>query len=239
MKLDVIIPVYNEFENLKKLFFVIKQLKNFDKIKIYICYDEIDDECILKKKNLEAIIQKNLFFVKNNKKGPTNAIKEGLKNSSSDYALIYPADDFLNIKLVDSLFLTFEGKQKFDVIVFSRFIKGGSMINCSFIKKTIVFIVAYSLKYIFFFPFSDPTNGLRCFSRKVINNIPIESENGFTFSFELLLKSHLKNYPIKEIPSIWKEREVGKSNFKILKWAPDYLRWYFMACFRFFYRNKY
>ena len=49
---------------------------------------------------------------------------------------------------------------------------------------------------------------------------------GFAYSLELLLKSHRLKYKISEIPAQWEERSVGESRFKILKWLPQYLKWY-------------
>ena len=71
----------------------------------------------------------------------------------------------------------------------------------------------------------------RLFSRKLIDNHPIESKSGFAYSLELLLKAKKNNYKIIEIPSVWIERNDRKSSFKILKWAREYLKWFLLAIF--------
>ena len=70
---------------------------------------------------------------------------------------------------------------------------------------------------------------MRLFSRRVIDTIPIESTLGFCFSIELLVKCHRLRWPIGESPSQWYERTAGQSRFRVLKWLPGYLRWYFYA----------
>ena len=60
----------------------------------------------------------------------------------------------------------------------------------------------------------------------MLKNYEIESTLGFSYSLELLIKSHLDKRKIIEIPSIWIERNDQKSNFKIFKWSKDYLRWF-------------
>ena len=72
---------------------------------------------------------------------------------------------------------------------------------------------------------------LQCpmFSRRVLREIRIESTQGFAFSIELLVKTHKRKWKIEEIPSRWFERKQGKSRFKIMKWMPIYLRWFFYA----------
>ena len=67
----------------------------------------------------------NVVFVKNPSSGPCAAIKEGLFYGESECAIVYPADDFLNVKIIDKMYFAF--KEKNDIVVASRFIKGGSM----------------------------------------------------------------------------------------------------------------
>ena len=74
-------------------------------------------------------------------------------------------------------------------------------------------------------PTHDATNGLRLFSRRVVQQIPVESEAGFTYSIELLVKVHRLGWPIAETPFLWRERTAGQSRFRVLKWLPGYLRW--------------
>ncbi len=46
---------------------------------------------------------------------------------------------------------------------------------------------------------------------------------------EIVVKAHFAGFRVTEVPSLWKDREEGKSRFKILRWAPKYLKWYFYA----------
>ena len=119
--------------------------------------------------------------------------------------------------------------EQIDVLCPDRFIEPGSIVNGPFIKFLIVRVVNYSLYYLANVQTKDGTNGFRFFSRKVINNIKIESNTGFTYSLEYLLKSIEKGYKIGSFPAKWIERKKGQSRFKILKWSFDYLYWYFYA----------
>ena len=78
-------------------------------------------------------------------------------------------------------------------------------------------------------PARDATNGLRLFSRKILDRIEIESTQGFAYSIELLVKCHRLGWQVGEVPAKWFEREIGRSRFRILDWVPAYLRWYFYA----------
>ena len=55
----------------------------------------------------------------------------------------------------------------------------------------------------------------------------VESKVGFAYSLELLAKCKRLKLKIFEIPARWEERSIGSSRFKILKWLPGYLKWYF------------
>ena len=69
------------------------------------------------------------------------------------------------------------------------------------------------------------------FSKKLIETHKIESRVGFAYSLELLVKAKKNNYKIIELPSTWIERNDRKSNFKIIKWSKEYLKWFLLAIF--------
>ena len=59
--------------------------------------------------------------------------------------------------------------------------------------------------------------------------IPIESTSGFAYSIELLVKCHRLGWKVGEVPVSWYERKAGQSRFRVLRWLPQYLRWFFYA----------
>lgn len=114
-----------------------------------------------------------------------------------------------------------------DIVVASRFMKGGSMKGCPLLKSILVRLASSTLYFFSSIPVKDASNGFRLFSRKLINSVTIESKLGFAYSLELLAKCNRMGLKIKEVPAQWEERDEGSSRFKILKWLPDYLKWYF------------
>ena len=224
---DLIIPVYNEKNIIKLIDYIFINSKNF--INIYICYDNENDITINIIKNSNYHNSSKIILLKNINKGPCEAIKTGIYSSKADAIIVYPADDFNNGLLLDKMYELFlEG---YDIVCPSRFIKGGLIKNCPLVKYIIVKIISFSLYRFSSIKIKDPTNGFRLFSRKLIKNHPIKSKLGFAYSLELLVKASKNNYKITELPSIWIEREDRKSNFKIIKWSKDYLKWYFLAIF--------
>ena len=120
----------------------------------------------------------------------------------------------------------FSFKENNDIVVASRFIKGGSMKGCPIVKSILVRLASSSLYALSSIPVRDASNGFRLFSRKLLNTVNIESKVGFAYSLELLSKCNRLKFGIHEIPAQWEERSEGSSRFKIIKWLPEYFRWY-------------
>ena len=221
IKLDIIIPVYNEGENIVQL------LKNLESeiscnFRVLICYDN-DDDTTLKKIHEVDIINKEILLIKNPKQGPNSAIVSGINSSRAEIILVYMADDFQNIKLINNMINLIEKGNH--LVMPSRFIPGGKMIGAKKIKKIITVIGSYLIFYIGRIPFKDCTNAFKMFSSELKEKIKLNSSTGFTFALELSAKAYFSNFKIVEIPSTWIETKNRKSNFKVLKWLPYYIYW--------------
>ena len=234
MKLDIVIPVYNEDENIIKL---VKELekKIVCDFRILICYDNESDSTLnyLKQKN---IIKKEILFIKNPKQGPNTAIIEGIKSSIAEIILVYMADDFSNINLINKMTDLIEKGN--DLIIPSRFVQGGEMVGAKKLKKAVTIGGSYLIYYIGRIPFKDCTNAFKMFSADVKNKINLETKIGFTFALELVIKSYLLKLKIVEIPSSWIELKNRKSNFKMIKWLPHYIYWLLYAMIKNIFKIK-
>ena len=100
------------------------------------------------------------------------------------------------------------------------------MVGCPWVKAMLVRSAAITLRVLADVPTHDPTNGFRLFSRRVIDTILVESDQGFTYSLELLVKAQRLRWPVAEVPARWFERKRGQSRFRVLGWIPAYLTWY-------------
>ena len=219
--LDILIPVFFEEKVIIKT--INKLIKNIKcNYKIHICFDTYNDPTIktLKKKFLK---HKKLNYIKNNSTGFNQALISGIKKTNGDAVIFYMADDIQNSKLIDRCFNKY--LIGFDVVCPSRFTKGGNMIGNSFIKGLLTRISSSIIYNFSNFPVMDCTNSFRLFSRKVLKKMKFESRKGFTLSFEISAKSHRKGYKFTEIPCTWKERNKGRSKFKLYSFIKPYLRW--------------
>ena len=228
IKLDIIIPVYNEGQN------IIDLIKNLEKevacnFQILICYDNESDTTLNFLKKTDSIKCK-ILFIKNPQQGPNSAIKAGIDSSEAEIILVYMADDFENIKLINKMVDLIENGN--DLVIPSRFIEGGKMLGAKKVKKMITLFGSYLIYFIAGIPFKDCTNAFKMFSKNLKEKITLKSTKGFTFALELTVKSYLLNLKIIEIPSIWIETKNRKTNFKICKWLPYYTYWLFYSIIR-------
>jgi glycosyltransferase involved in cell wall biosynthesis len=220
--IDIVIPVYNEGDNiLATLAALAREVRT--PIRVLVCYDRDDDD------TLTAIREHGscgleVVFVKNRSSGAHGAVMTGFATSRSGHVLVYPADDDYNASILDEMFQ--RAARGNDIVCASRFMKGGSMVGCPWLKSLLVRIAAFTLYHVGRVPTHDATNGFRLFSRRLVQAVTIESTEGFTYSLELLGKCHRLGWPVDEVPARWIERTQGASRFKVLRWISSYLRWY-------------
>ena len=226
-RLDIVIPVYNEGNIiLATLTELCRQVRTPSRI--LICYDLPDDDTLSTiKANPERVEGLTIEFVRNRSRGAHAAVMAGFAASRAPFVLVFPADDDFNAGILDAMVA--KAEQGADVVCASRFMAGGSMVGCPWLKAMLVRTAAFTLYYLARLPTRDATNGFRLFSRRVIDNIEIESDRGFCFSLELLVKCHRLGWPVADVPAQWIERKQGTSRFQVLNWVPAYLRWYFYA----------
>ena len=232
--LDILIPVFNEDETIVKTIENIFSAVKYD-YKIIICYD-YDEDPTLKIIKESFPHNSKIVFVKNFSKGFNNALISGFKSSTAKAVLVFMADDHTNHNIINLCYEKFaEGYQ---VVCPSRFIRGGKMTGNPFLKGIITKLVSFFLFNFTSFPIKDSTNSFRLFSKELINKVKIESNKGFTLSLELTAKAHRLGYKMTEIPTIWVERDKGKSRFKLFSFILPYTKWlYYIVKTSIFYKN--
>ena len=128
-----------------------------------------------------------------------------------------------DIDKIDQMYLMI--KKGYDIICASRYMKGGRQIGGPFLKGLFSRLSGTSLYYLGL-PTHDPTNAFKMYRKSIFNTVEIESDGGFEYNLEIIVKAFKKGYKITEIPAVWRDRTEGKSKFELLKWLPKYLRWY-------------
>jgi glycosyltransferase involved in cell wall biosynthesis len=221
--INIIIPVYNERENIKGTLLEIKT-----KIKtphnIFIVYDFEEDNSIPVVKDFMQN-NTNTYLIKNKyRKGVLNAIKTGFETIDNGVVLVVMADLSDDLYRVDKMFKKIN--EGYDIVCGSRYMRGGEQIGGPRIKKFLSRLAGISLYHLTGIPTHDVTNSFKMYKKSVLDNIEIESNGGFELGMEIVVKAFLKGYKITEVPSTWRDREKGKSRFRLWKWLPRYIYWY-------------
>lgn len=226
--LNIVIPVYNEKDNIKKLFDEIKQNISIS-ISVFIIYDFDEDNTLEEVNKIKNLYDFNINLLKNNYgKGALNAIKTGLYIDKNNPVLVIMADLSDSLEIVDSMYkkITEEG---YDLVCGSRYMKGGKQIGGPFFKGLMSRTAGISLHILTGINTHDISNSFKMYSRQLLDNITIESNGGFELGMEIAVKAYSMGYKITEIPSTWRDRSNGESRFKLFLWLPKYLHWYFYA----------
>jgi glycosyltransferase involved in cell wall biosynthesis len=223
-ELDIVIPVYNEGRNIVATLAAL-QRSLATPARVLICYDHPEDDTLPAiRANPQAYAGLAVELVRNTGRGAHGAVMSGFAASTAPFVLMYPADDDTNAPMLDRMVAL--ARAGCDIVCASRFMPGGAMIGCPPLKAALVRSANFTLRHLARLPTTDASNGFRMFSRRVIERIAVESDEGFCYSIELLVKAHRLGWRIDEVPVRWLERRHGASRFQVIKWLPAYLRWY-------------
>jgi dolichol-phosphate mannosyltransferase len=117
----------------------------------------------------------------------------------------------------------------YDVVVGSRYMKGGRIVDGPMIKQGLSRMAGVSLFWFRRIPTHDATNAFKMYDSYMLKQFTLQSESGFELNLEITVKAFLSGFRITEIPSVWRDRTQGTSKFKLWAWLPHYLYWYFYA----------
>jgi glycosyltransferase involved in cell wall biosynthesis len=226
LTLNLVVPVYNEGENFTRLFDEIRSKIRLP-FRLYVVYDFDEDNTLpvarrLQQEDGRIILVKNRFG-----RGVLNAIVTGFKAAGEGPVLVIMADLSDDLAVVETMIEKY--REGYKVVCGSRYMKGGKQIGGPLLKRTLSRFAGLSLHYVFGVPVHDVTNSFKLYDRDLLNEITIESRGGFELGMEITLKAHRMGYPICEVPSVWTDRAAGESKFKLWRWLPHYLKWYFFA----------
>ncbi len=159
--------------------------------------------------------------------GPAGAIKFGIARSSAPVVVVTMADGSDDPRAIDDLVRLVE--RGVVIAAASRYMAGGQQVGAPFLKSTLSRLAGFSLWFFARVGTHDATNSFKAYDRDFLERVGIESNHGFEMGLELVAKARRSGLRVAEIPTIWLERSFGDSGFRLWKWIPHYLRWYFLA----------
>jgi glycosyltransferase involved in cell wall biosynthesis len=157
-------------------------------------------------------------------RGPANALRFGFDHAAADVIVVTMADGSDDARQIDDLVQLVE--RGVVVAAASRYMQGGQQVGGPFLKRTLSRLAGRSLHLFARVGTHDATNSFKAYNRAFVREVGIESEAGFEVGLELVAKARRRRLPVAELPTIWLDRELGDSNFQLMAWLPQYLRWY-------------
>lgn len=210
----VIIPTYNEIENIRAIINAIFSLSK--PFHILVVDDNSPDGTYKEVEKLQYDFKDQLHLLKRKtKNGLGTAYISGFKWClSQGYNYIFEMDaDFSHnpedlVRLYDACNL--EGT---DVTIGSRYINGVNVVNWPLTRILLSYGASFYVKMITGMRIHDPTAGFICYKRHVLEAIDLDNIHfvGYAFQIEMKFKSYKKGFKIIEIPIIFTDRVKGKS----------------------------
>ncbi len=210
----VIIPTYNEIENIEAVInavFVQKQAFH-----VLIVDDNSPDGTADKVSELQKQYSDQLFLLsRSEKNGLGTAYIAGFKwclDRNYEYIFEMDADFSHNPDDLDKLYKACKAEGA-DVAIGSRYIKGVNVVNWPMARVLLSYGASIYVRLITRMKIHDTTAGFVCYKRKVLETINLDSIKfiGYAFQIEMKFKAHQYKFKIVEIPVIFTDRTKGKS----------------------------
>ena len=207
----IIIPTYNEIDNIDRMINTIFQL--YPEVHLLIIEDgSPDGTSDIVKKHQETNTQLHMIQ-RTGKLGLGTAYITGFKWAlTNDYQYVFEMDcDFSHDPKQVSDLLT--AAQSNDLVIGSRYIDGIRIINWPFRRLLLSYLASIYTRFVTGIPVFDTTGGFKCFSRKALETLNLDNiiSQGYIFQLELNYKVWLSGLRVIEVPIVFYERRDGQS----------------------------
>ena len=209
----IIIPTYNESDNIEKLLDLISRTD--PAAHVLIVDDNSPDRTYeIVERLMQTSYPGRLFLLKRaGKMGLGTAYIAGFKWAlARDYDYIFEMDaDFShNPKYLPAFLAAIE---KHDLVLGSRYVPGGGVKNWGLLRKFISRGGSLYARTILGLSLRDLTGGFKCFRRQVLESIDLDAvkSNGYSFQIEMTYRARCKGFRICETPIVFEDRTAGKS----------------------------
>ena len=160
-------------------------------------------------------------------RGPSRAIRFGIDAARADVVVVTMADGCDDPQQIDQLTRLVE--RGVVIAAASRYMRGGQQVGGPVFKSFLSRAAGRMLHTFARVGTNDATNSFKAYKKSFVQEVGIDSDDGFEVGIELVAKARRLRLPIAELPTIWLDRTFGVSNFKMAAWLPRYLRWFRFA----------
>lgn len=210
-KAVVIIPTYNELNNIQRL--IPDLLSMYPELDVLVVDDNSPDGTGEFVKKFSESDKRVKIIQRSGKMGLGTAYVAGFNfmlQNGYDFALQLDADYSHDPKEIKNMLETIKDC---DLVIGSRYITGVNVINWPMQRLLLSYFANVYTRWVTGMPICDSTGGFKCFRRRVLESIDLTQikSNGYSFQIEMNFKTWKKGFKIKEIPIIFVDRVQGTS----------------------------
>lgn len=207
----IIIPTFNEIDNIERMINTLFGL--YPEVNLLIIEDGSPDGTANVVKSLQSKYERLNIIERTGKLGLGTAYITGFKwalEKGFDFVFEMDCDFSHDPAQVKDLL---EAAQKNDLVIGSRYIDGIRIINWPFKRLLLSYLASIYTRLVTGIPVFDTTGGFKCFTRKALETLNLDSiiSKGYIFQLELNYKVWLAGLKVKEVPIIFYERRDGQS----------------------------
>jgi dolichol-phosphate mannosyltransferase len=225
-RVSVVVPVYNEGPAVEPILRrLTAAVRTPHEILVVYDYDEDPTVPVIARLSLEFETIRGLRNELG--RGVLNAMKAGVAASTGRFVVVTMADGSDEPEVIDDMVRLAE--RGGSVVAASRYMPGGRQIGGPRLKTLLSRVAGLTLHHLAGVGTHDPTSNFKLYTKRFLDEVTIESRAGFELALELTVKATITGRTVAEIPTTWRDRTAGTSNFKLRQWLPHYIRWYLLA----------
>jgi glycosyltransferase involved in cell wall biosynthesis len=231
MKVTVLVPVLNVEPQLPQTLQGLKPIRQARDLEVLIVVDVPDparEREVRERVDAVAAEFEASAVYRVGQRGFGSALRHGFARASGDVVIPLMADASDEprdiVRLVDTL------SEGWDVVAGSRYMPGGGIIGNT-VKQRLSRLYGALVRVLGNLPVRDLSNSFKAYRREVLDAVDSHADS-YDISAELTVKAHQAGFRITEIPTVWTNRQSGKSNWRFLPEFRRYARWLALAASR-------
>jgi glycosyltransferase involved in cell wall biosynthesis len=229
LELSVVIPVYREGEAARAVIEAVAGRLRMSH-EILVVHDEPSDPTVPVVLDLARRHPALRPLLNPLGRGPALALRAAFAAARGEGVVVTMADASDDPDDIPRMYAKL--REGYDLVAASRYMPGGRQEGGPWLKGKLSAAAGRSLHLLAGLPVSDATSAFRLYRRSMLEALALESRHGFELGLEITVKAFLAGYRLTEIPTVWRDRVEGTSNFRLLRWLPRYLRWYWLGLSR-------
>ena len=212
MRSLIIIPSYNEIENIEDIVFAV--LSQNESFHVLVVDDNSPDGTGAKVQEMKQSNERIHLIERSGKLGLGTAYIAGFRYGiEKEFDYIFEMDADFSHPPKDLNRLLEACTKGADVAIGSRYVKGGGVIDWPFFRLFLSRAASLYVRMILWMPVYDPTAGFKCYKNKVLSTINLDkiTSVGYAFQIEMKYAAYRNKFILKEVPIFFADREKGTS----------------------------